>query len=165
MGISAGTKLGPYEVVGPLGTGGMGEVYRARDSRLRREVALKMLRDRDPGHRMRLLEEARAASALNHPNILVVYDVGVEHDVPFIVSELVDGGTLRQLLAHGPLPLQELLNVAVQIADGLTAAHEAGFVHCDLKPENVMVTADGRLKILDFGVAKIETPVSVAPGA
>jgi serine/threonine protein kinase/dipeptidyl aminopeptidase/acylaminoacyl peptidase len=143
----------------------MGEVYRARDSRLRRDVALKILRNRDSGHRIRLLEEARAASALNHPNILVVYDIGVEHDVPFIVSELVDGVPLRQLLAHGPLPLKELLDIAVQIADGLTAAHEAGFVHCDLKPENVMVTPDGRVKILDFGVAKIETPVSVAPGA
>lgn len=164
----ATSTFGPYEVIGPLGTGGMGEVYRARDSRLRRDVALKILCDRDgrdPGHRIRLLEEARAASALNHPNILVVYDVGVEHDIPFIVSELVDGVPLRQLLAHGPLALKELLDIAVQIADGLTAAHEAGFVHRDLKPENVMVTPDGRVKILDFGVAKVETPVRVAPYA
>jgi eukaryotic-like serine/threonine-protein kinase len=146
----------------------MGEVYRARDPRLRRDVALKILRDgagRDPRRRLRLLEEARAAGALNHPNILVVYDVGTEGDVPFIVSELVDGRSLREVLAHGSLPVRDLLNLAVQVADGLTAAHEAGLVHRDLKPENVLVTRDGRVKIVDFGIAKVESPVEVADTA
>ena len=146
----------------------MGEVYRARDPRLQRDVALKILFDgagRDPRRRLRLLEEARAAGALNHPNILVVYDVGTEGEVPFIVSELVDGAPLRQVLAHGPLPVRELLDLAVQVAEGLTAAHEAGLVHRDLKPENVLVTGDGRVKIVDFGLAKVETPVEVAGSA
>jgi eukaryotic-like serine/threonine-protein kinase len=148
----------------------MGDVYRARDPRLQRVVALKILRDdhdRDPRHGVRLLREARAASALNHPNILVVYDVGTEGDVPFIVSELVDGVPLRQLIARGPLPVKELLDIAVQIANGLSAAHEIGLVHRDIKPENVIVTGDGRVKILDFGVAKTESPVAAgaSPGA
>jgi len=137
----------------------MGEVYRARDTRLRREVALKILRESrsgDPRHGLRLLHEARAASALNHPNIVVVYDVGTEENVPFVVSELVDGAPLRQVMSRGPMPIKALLDVAVQIADGLAAAHDAGLVHRDLKPENVMVTSDGRVKILDFGIAKIE---------
>ena len=124
-----------------------------------------MVPARDPRRRLRLLEEARAAGALNHPNILVVYDVGTEGEVPFIVSELVDGAPLRQVLAHGPLPVRELLDLAVQVAEGLTAAHEAGLVHRDLKPENVLVTGDGRVKIVDFGIAKVETPVEVAGSA
>jgi serine/threonine protein kinase len=146
----------------------MGEVYRARDPRLQRDVALKILHgaaNRDPERRMRLLQEARSAGALNHPNIVVVYDVGTECDTPFIVSELVDGVTLRNILARGPLPVRELLDLAVQIADGLAAAHEAGLVHRDLKPENVVVTVEGRVKILDFGIAKVETPVHAAAGA
>ena len=136
----------------------MGEVYRARDTRLRRDVALKILResrDGDSRHGRRLLHEARAASALNHPNILVVYDVGTEENMPFVVSELVDGAPLRQAMSHGPMPLKALLDISVQIADGLAAAHEAGLVHRDLKPENVMIASDGRVKILDFGIAKI----------
>ena len=158
--------FGPYEIVGPLGAGGMGEVYRARDTRLHRIVALKILRGsyaRHPEHGARLLQEARAASALNHPNILAVYDVGTDGDVPFIVSELVDGVSLRDRLAHGPLPVKEMLDISIQIAEGLTVAHEVGLVHRDIKPENVMVTGDGRVKILDFGVAKIEVPRE--PGA
>ncbi len=136
----------------------MGDVYRARDTRLRRDVALKILResrDGDSRNGLRLLHEARAASALNHPNILVVYDVGTEDNVAFVVSELVDGVPLRQVMSRGPIPLKALLDVSVQIADGLTAAHEAGLVHRDLKPENVMLADDGRVKILDFGIAKI----------
>jgi len=165
--LAAASRFGPYEIVGPLGTGGMGEVYRARDPRLQRDVALKILREatgRDPGRRLRLLEEARAAGALNHPNILVVYDVGTESEVPFIVSELIHGAPLRQVMARGPLPIKELLDIAVQVADGLTAAHEVGLVHRDLKPENVMVTRDGRVKILDFGVAKVEAPPDAGSG-
>jgi serine/threonine protein kinase len=137
----------------------MGEVYRARDTRLRRDVALKILRESragDPRHEVRLLHEARAAGALNHPNIVVVYDVGTEESVPFVVSELVDGTTLRHVMSRGPMPIKALLEISVQIADGLAAAHDAGLVHRDLKPENVMVTSAGRVKILDFGIAKAE---------
>jgi len=135
----------------------MGEVYRARDPRLQRNVALKVLHGvngYDPHARTRLLEEARAAGALNHPNILVVYDVGAEGDTPFIVSELVDGESLREVLSREPLGLTRLLDLAAQVADGLAAAHDAGIIHRDLKPENVMVTPAGRVKILDFGIAK-----------
>jgi len=135
----------------------MGEVFRARDPRLRREVALKILSGSavsDPDRQQRFLQEARAASALNHPNILAVYDIGTERGSTFIVSELIDGVSLRQYVNRAPLPIKELLDVAVQMADGLAAAHGAGIVHRDLKPENIMVTRDGRLKILDFGLAK-----------
>jgi Tol biopolymer transport system component len=144
--------------------GGAGEVYRARDPRLNREVALKVLASPTAGgtsRQRRLLDEARAASALNHPNILAVYDVGTEQGVTFIVSELVDGTSLRELIQRGPVAMRELLDVAVQIADGLRAAHEAGIVHRDLKPENVMVTRDGRVKLVDFGR---ETPVETLAG-
>jgi eukaryotic-like serine/threonine-protein kinase len=149
-------RIGPYEVIGPLGAGGMGEVYRARDPRLNREVALKVLPPevaRDAVRRRRFLEEARAAGGLNHPNILAVYDVSVGTGTPFIVSELLDGSQLRDEIDRGPLPTGRLLDFAVQMASGLSAAHDAGIVHCDLKPENVMVTRDGRVKIVDFGLA------------
>jgi eukaryotic-like serine/threonine-protein kinase len=155
------TRFGPYEIVGPLGAGGMGEVYRARDPRLGREVALKILPPAaagDPERQRRFAEEARAAGALNHPNILVVYDVGLESGTPYLVSELVDGRTLRDEMGRGGLPVRRLLDLGAQIADGLAAAHEAGIIHRDMKPENVMVTKDGRAKILDFGLAKIYTP-------
>jgi serine/threonine protein kinase/Tol biopolymer transport system component len=136
----------------------MGEVFRARDPRLQRDVALKILAGTavsDPDRQQRFLREARAASALNHPNILAVYDVGTERGSTFIVSELIDGASLRQYVNRAPLPIKELLDVAVQMADGLAAAHGAGIVHRDLKPENIMITRDGRLKILDFGLAKV----------
>jgi len=139
----------------------MGEVYRARDPRLRREVAVKILLEAgaaDPERQRRFAQEAIAASALNHPNILVVYDVGVEGGVPYLVSELIDGVPLRDEMHRGPTPLKRLLDVAVRIADGLAAAHGAGIVHRDLKPENVMVTRDGRVKIVDFGLAKTLYP-------
>jgi eukaryotic-like serine/threonine-protein kinase len=135
----------------------MGEVFRARDPRLQRDVALKILAGigvSDPDRQQRFWQEARAASALNHPNILAVYDVGTDQGNTFIVSELIDGVPLRHYVHRAPLPVRELLDVAVQIADGLAAAHGAGIVHRDLKPENIMVTRDGRLKILDFGLAK-----------
>src|SRR5438034_7740678 len=147
MVITSGTKLGPYEVSGAIGAGGMGEVYRARDPRLHREVAIKILSQSvasNPERQRRFAQEAIAASALNHPNILVVYDVGVEGDVPYIVSELIDGAPLREEMQRGRIPIRRLVEVAARIADGLAAAHGAGIVHRDLKPENVMVGRDGR---------------------
>jgi serine/threonine protein kinase len=136
----------------------MGEVFRAKDPRLQREVAVKILAGselNDPGRQQRFLQEARAASALNHPNIVAVYDIGTERGSTFIVSELIDGVSLRQYVNRAPLPIKELLDLAVQMANGLAAAHGAGIVHRDLKPENIMITRDGRLKILDFGLAKV----------
>ena len=149
-------SFGPYEIVASLGRGGGGEVFRAWDPRLEREVALKILHDRsgaDPDRLRRFVSEARAASALNHPNILTVFDAAIDGDTPFIVSEVIDGGTLREELRKGPVPLKRLLDLVTQIADGLTAAHDAGIVHRDVKPENIMVTRSGRVKILDFGLA------------
>jgi Tol biopolymer transport system component len=157
MTVPAGTRYGAYEIVAPLGAGGMGEVYKARDSRLDRLVALKMLpRDfaNDATARERFEREARSASALNHPNILTVFDVGRDSGADYLVTELVEGTTLRERLAAGPLPPREVVRLGAQIADGLAAAHGAGLIHRDLKPENVMVTRDGRVKILDFGLAK-----------
>src|SRR6266550_1608239 len=150
MALSPGMRLGPYEIVAPLGTGGMGEVYRARDGRLSREVAVKVLPAdfaSDAERMSRFAQEARTASALNHPNIVTVYDVGQSGVTSYIAMEWVDGVTLRALLASGPLPIRKLLSLATQMADGLARAHEAGILHRDLKPENVMVTRDGFAKI------------------
>jgi eukaryotic-like serine/threonine-protein kinase len=163
MALSPGTRLGGYEILAPLGAGGMGEVYRARDSRLGREVAIKVLpseRAADPERRRRFEQEARSASALNHPNILTIHEIGVEGETTYIAMELVEGRTLRELVAAGPIPVRKLLDLAVQVAEGLAKAHAAGIVHRDLKPENVMVSADGYVKILDFGLAKLVEPVS-----
>jgi len=159
--LPAGTRLGSYELTDALGVGGMGEVYRARDVRLGREVAVKVLpadAAADGQSRARFEQEARAASALNHPNILTVHDIGDSQAGLFIAMEYVDGRTLRELLAAGPMPIRKLLPIAAQIADGLAKAHEAGIVHRDLKPENVMVNRDGFVKILDFGLAKLAVP-------
>ncbi len=157
MPLSPASRFGPYEILGPLGAGGMGEVYRARDTRLGREVALKVLPSdvaSDPARRARFEQEARAAAALNHPNITGLHDVGEENGVAYIVSELVPGDTLATLLEEGPLPVRKLLDIAVQIADGMAAAHAARITHRDLKPANLIVTPEGRVKILDFGLAK-----------
>jgi serine/threonine protein kinase/Tol biopolymer transport system component len=161
--LQPGAPIGPYVIVAPLGAGGMGEVHRARDSRLRREVALKILPpgfSADPSRRTRFEQEAHAAAALNHPNILAVYDVGSDGDVAYLATELVNGETLAALMDRGPLPLRTVLDVAVQIADGLAAAHAGRIVHRDLKPANIMVTNDGRVKILDFGLARQHAPAS-----
>ena len=156
--IAPGTRFGPYEVLGLLGSGGMGEVYRARDPRLGREVAVKVLpRDMssDPDRLRRFEQEARAAGALNHPNLVAVFDTGQHEGNPYVVFELLDGVTLRQRLGPGPLPARKAVDYAAQIAQGLAAAHEKGIVHRDVKPENLFVTKDGRVKILDFGLAKL----------
>ena len=163
MTLAAGTKLGPYEIQSPLGAGGMGEVYKARDTRLAREVAIKVLPASlsDDADRLRRFEqEARAASALNHPNIVTVHDIGRERETAYIAMELVDGKTLRELAASGPMALRRIVAVAAQIAEGLAKAHAAGIVHRDLKPENVMLSKDGFVKILDFGLAKLVEPES-----
>jgi serine/threonine protein kinase/tetratricopeptide (TPR) repeat protein/TolB-like protein len=166
--VATGTYLGPYEILNLVGTGGTGHVYRARDSRLGREVAIKTLPAEVAGNRDRLdrfEKEARLASSLNHPNIVTIYDIGESSGIPYIAMELVAGKTLREILGQGPMPLHQLVNVALQIADGLAKAHDAGIVHRDLKPENVMVTDDGLAKILDFGIGKHQLTGSISPSA
>ncbi|MGA8762856.1 MAG: protein kinase, partial [Candidatus Sulfotelmatobacter sp.] len=165
MGLASGTKLGPYEILAPLGAGGMGEVYRARDTRLERSVAVKILPaafSADSDRMYRFEQEARSASALNHPNIVTIYELGQDGDSRYIAMELVEGKTLRQLFASGLPPMRKAIEIAAQVADGLTKAHEAGITHRDLKPENLMVSDDGFVKILDFGLAKLASP-SVEP--
>ena len=166
MAIPSGTRLGPYEVLAPIGAGGMGEVYRATDSRLRREVAIKVLPADvcgDPDRLRRFEQEARAASALNHPNVLVVHDIGGLDAAPYVVTELLNGLTLREHLTGVPLPWSRAVAYAVDVARGLAAAHDRAIVHRDIKPENLFITRDGRVKILDFGIATI-APVD-APSA
>jgi Tol biopolymer transport system component len=156
--LSAGSRLGPYEILAPIGAGGMGEVYRARDPRLGRDVAIKVLPasfSADADRLRRFEQEARAAGILNHPNITAVLDIGEHEGAPYVVQELLEGETLRQALAGGRLSPRTAIEHAVQIAHGLAAAHEKGIVHRDLKPENIFVTKDGRVKILDFGLAKL----------
>ncbi|HEV8216784.1 MAG TPA: serine/threonine-protein kinase, partial [Gemmatimonadaceae bacterium] len=161
MSIAVGTKIGPYEIIGWLGAGGMGEVYRARDPRLGRDVAIKLIGEAlssDPGRVSRFEQEARAAGQLNHPNILAVYDVGVHAGAPYIVSELLEGESLRSRLHGGALPARKAIDYARQAAEGLAAAHDKGIVHRDLKPDNLFITNAGRIKILDFGIAKLTQP-------
>src|SRR5215472_16392970 len=160
MALTAGTKLGPYEIQSQLGAGGMGEVYRADDPRLQRYVALKVLPafvSRDPDRLRRFEQEARAAGALNHPNIVAVFDVGTHEGVPYLITELLEGSSLRARMV-GPIPARKATDYGVQIAQGLAAAHQKGIVHRDLKPENIFICRDGRAKILDFGLAKLTAP-------
>lgn len=173
MSLNAHTIVGQYEILAPLGAGGMGEVYRARDSRLNREVAIKVLPElfsSDPDRLRRFEQEARAAAALNHPNILVVYQMGSHEGVPYLVSELLEGETLRERLNRGPLPWRKVVDYGAQIARGLAAAHGKGIIHRDLKPENLFIVKDGHVKILDFGLARMmqakdaATEETIGPG-
>ena len=167
MTLSAGSRIGPFEIVSTLGAGGMGEVYRARDARLGRDVAVKVLPGElasDADRRKRFEQEARSASALNHPNIITIHDIGSSDGAFFIAMELVDGRTLREILGAGATPTRKMLDLAVQAADGLAKAHSAGIVHRDLKPENLMISRDGYVKILDFGLAKLVEPAREREG-
>jgi eukaryotic-like serine/threonine-protein kinase len=158
MALSRGTRLGPYEVLAPIGAGGMGEVYRARDERLKRDVAIKVLPSSlaiRPDQLRRFEDEARAAAALSHPNILSVLDIGTHLDAPFVVFELLQGDAVSDRLKAGPLPPRKVVEYAVEVCDGLAAAHTKGIVHRDLKPSNLFLTRDGHAKILDFGLAKL----------
>jgi len=166
MPLEPGTKLGQYQILSPLGAGSMGEVYRARDIRLDREVAIKVLPELvtlDPERLLRFEQEAKAAAALNHPNILAVHQMGNYQGMPYLVSELLEGKTLTEHIRRGPLPLRKAVGYGVQIARGLAAAHEKGIIHRDLKPDNLFVTKDDRVKILDFGLAKVIQPKQGAP--
>jgi eukaryotic-like serine/threonine-protein kinase len=161
MALTSGTKLGPYQIVSSIGAGGMGEVYRARDSRLGRDVAIKVLPasfSADADRLQRFAQECRATAALNHPNILSIFDIGEDRAAPYVVSELLEGETLRERLREGPIAARKAIDYAKQIASGLAAAHEKGITHRDLKPENLFITGDGRVKILDFGLAKLTRP-------
>ncbi len=156
--MEPGDRLGPYEIVSTLGSGGMGKVYRARDTRLSRDVAIKVLPDAhssDEKSLSRLRREARAASALSHPNIVTIYEIDRVEAITYIAMEFIDGKTLQEMLAAEPLPISKMLGLAAQVADGLAKAHAAGIVHRDLKPANLMISDDGYMKILDFGLAKL----------
>ena len=158
MNLQAGAQLGSYEIVSPLGAGGMGEVYKARDLKLGREVAIKVLPQEmasDSSRLRRFEQEARAASALNHPNIVTIYEIGEHEGTPYIAMEYVDCQTLREILAGGPLPNDKIIRYATQLAEGLAKAHQAKIVHRDLKPDNIVISEDGYVKILDFGLAKL----------
>src|SRR4029078_9564718 len=157
MPLVTGVRLGPYEIVGPLGAGGMGEVYRAHDARLGRDVAIKILPRlfvSEPARLARFEREARVLASLNHPHIGAIYGLEDVDGIPALVLELIDGVTLADRLAKGPLPVRDALTIAVQIADALDAAHEKGIVHRDLKPANVKITPEGMVKVLDFGLGK-----------
>jgi eukaryotic-like serine/threonine-protein kinase len=161
MALDTGEQIGPYEILAPLARGGMGEVYRARDNRLRREVALKMLPDasaHDADSLARFDRETRAVATLNHPSILAIHDTGTFRGIPWAVTELLQGESLAERLRSGPLAAEKAVEVAAQIAEGLAAAHARGIIHRDIKPDNIFLTNEGRAKILDFGIARIEQP-------
>jgi len=157
MALKPGTWLGPYEITAPIGAGGMGEVYRATDTKLKRDVAIKVLPDdvaQDPERLARFRREAELLASLNHPNIAAIYGLEESDGVPCLVLELVEGETLAGRLGAGPLPVGEALRIAQQIASALEAAHESGVIHRDIKPQNIKLTDDGVIKVLDFGLAK-----------
>src|SRR6201997_4525108 len=159
MALASGTRLGPYEIEAPLGAGGMGEVYRARDTRLDRAVAIKVLpahHSSDAVRRQRFEREAKAISALQHPHICTLYDLGHQDETDYLVMELLEGETLASRLTRGALPLEQTLRYGVEVADALVAAHHRGIVHRDLKPGNIFITTHGEAKVLDFGLAKQE---------
>src|ERR1700738_3507582 len=159
--LPAGSRFGHYEILGALGAGGVGEVYRARDTKWGRDLAIKTLSSKLSDSKLdvkRFAREAGSASALNHPNIVTIFELGQVDSTYYIAMELVDGEPLREMLGAGRIPLQEVIRIAAQIADGMAKAHVAGVVHRDLKPENLMVSRDGFVKILDFGLAKLVTP-------
>ncbi len=165
MPLAPGTKLGPYEITTPLGAGGMGEVYRARDTRLDRSVAIKILPaqlSNDPVRKQRFEREAKTISSLNHPHICVLHDIGLQNGVEYLVMECVEGETLAKRLEKGPLPLGQVLRYGAQTADALDKAHKSGVIHRDLKPANIMLTPTGA-KLLDFGLAKPAAPLTSAP--
>src|SRR5499427_5124718 len=174
MAVTVGTRLGSYELTALLGKGGMGEVYRARDAKLKREVAIKILPDefsRDPARVSRFQREAEVLASLNHPNIAAIHDLQEANDTRFLVLELVEGETLADRLQRGPIPVAEALGIGKHICEALEAAHEKGIVHRDLKPANVKITPDDRVKVLDFGLAKLgsndagEASTTMAPAA
>src|SRR5229473_980825 len=168
MALAAGVRIGPYEILALLGVGGMGEVYRARDTRLHRIIALKTLpaeKVADADRKRRFLVEAQAASRLNHPNIVTIHDISEENGVYFIAMEYVAGTTLEQANTGSGLPLKHAMKYAAEIADALAAAHSAGIIHRDLKPANIIITEDGRVKLLDFGLAKLIEPAVLAAEA
>src|SRR5437764_3483155 len=168
MQLSPGTRFGPYEIVELVGAGGMGEVYRAQDTRLKRDVAIKILPESfcaDESRLARFELEAQSASALNHPNILTVYDIGTNGQAPYMVAEMLEGESLAARLRSGKLSLARALDFARQIASGLAAAHAKGIIHRDIKPDNLFITRDGRIKILDFGLARITASVVGSDGS
>ena len=166
MALSAGTRLGPYEIISAIGAGGMGEVYRAKDTRLDRTVAVKVLPSHlssDPELKQRMEREARAISALQHPNICTLHDIGTQDGTDFLVMEFLEGQTLSERLAKGPLPLDQVLKIGSEIAQALDKAHRRGIIHRDLKPANIMLTKSGA-KLMDFGLAKPEVSIASDSG-
>ena len=166
MTLSPGVALSHYRIIGTLGAGGMGEVYLAEDLKLDRRVAIKVLAasfSSDPDRLRRFLREAKTTSALNHPHIAQIYEIGEEEGASFLVLEYIEGDTLRDMINQGPLPVSQVVKLALELADALAEAHSRGIIHRDLKLENIMVTRRGHAKILDFGLAKVQTPEGDAP--